>query len=203
MAQLIVINKVIDMGKSEIRQGLLNRRGELSAADVKDMSGAIVSCVQSLAKWQDAQEVLLYWPIKNEVDVRPLLRDAWDQGKKLFMPCCRRDEPGIMDFGVVRAEEDLLHGSFGIKEPCRSRCEFPDAVWPDIIIIPGVGFDNKGYRIGFGGGYYDRFLARPQKAGFLAVGVCYSFQIIDEIIAEDWDKPVHSICTDKEIICPK
>ena len=87
MAQLIVINKVIDMGKSEIRQGLLNRRGELSAADVKDMSGAIVSCVQSLAKWQDAQEVLLYWPLKNEVDVRPLLMNP---GSWISELCGRR-----------------------------------------------------------------------------------------------------------------
>ncbi|SMF32863.1 5-formyltetrahydrofolate cyclo-ligase [Desulfovibrio gilichinskyi] len=194
---------MIDLDKNEIRSSLLTQRGKLSKSEVESMSRKIVSSVQSHAEWKNAAEVLLYWPIKNEVDVTPLFRDALESGKKVYMPCCRRDEPGIMDFGVVRAEEDLLQGSFGIKEPCRSKCEFPDAISPDVMIIPGVGFDRKGYRIGFGGGYYDRFLAHPQKAGSLAVGVCYYFQLVDNIAVEEWDKPVQLICTDKDVIWPK
>ncbi len=194
---------VIGLNKNEIRSNLLARRGQLSKAEVESMSCAVVSSVKSLAEWKKAEEVLLYWPIKNEVDVTPLFRDALESGKKVFMPCCRRDDPGIMDFGVVRAEGDLLQGSFGIKEPCRDKCEFPDVISPDVMIIPGVGFDRKGYRIGFGGGYYDRFLAHPQKVGSLAMGVCYAFQVMDEIAAEEWDKPVQSICTDKDVIWVK
>ncbi|WP_320171650.1 5-formyltetrahydrofolate cyclo-ligase [Maridesulfovibrio sp.] len=188
------------MDKNVIRKRLLEHRSLMSGPEVDRASGEIVGSVLELDQWRKAQEVLLYWPIRNEVDVRPLLREAWDSGKKLFMPCCRRNEPGIMDFGVVRAEKDMVGGSFGIMEPCRSRCEFPDAVNPDLIIVPGVGFDRTGYRIGFGGGYYDRFLARPQKDGFLAVGVCYSFQIVDGFPHEPWDRPVGLICTDRELI---
>lgn len=191
------------MDKKVIRERLLERRSGMSGPDVDSMSRCIVKAVQGLKQWGQAREVLLYWPIRNEVDIRPLLHESWDSGKKLFMPCCRRDEPGIMDFGVVRAEQDLLSGSFGIKEPCRSRCEFPDAVSPDIIVVPGVGFDRNGYRIGFGGGYYDRFLARPQKDNFLAVGVCYSFQLVEGFPIEPWDKAVELICTDKEMIWQK
>ncbi|WP_304084599.1 5-formyltetrahydrofolate cyclo-ligase [Maridesulfovibrio ferrireducens] len=194
---------MINLDKNEIRRSLQVQRERLSKSEVESMSREIVFSVLSLAEWKKAKEVLLYWPIKNEVDVIPLFHDALESGKKIFLPCCRKNEPGIMDFGVVRAEADLLHGSFGIKEPCRSKCEFPDVVSPDIMIIPGVGFDRRGYRIGFGGGYYDRFLARPQKSVFLAVGVCYYFQIIDEIAVEAWDKPVQSICTDKDIIWPE
>lgn len=188
------------MDKNIIRQRLLKQRSGLTGWDVDSRSSDIVQAVLGLEQWQEAQEVLLYWPIRNEVDVRPLLSDAWEGGKKLFMPCCRRDEPGIMDFGVVRAEHDLLSGSFGIKEPCRQKCEFIDAVSPDVVIVPGVGFDRNGYRIGFGGGYYDRFLARPQKEGFLAVGVCYSFQLVEGFQIEPWDQSMGLVCTDKEMI---
>ncbi|WP_027720697.1 5-formyltetrahydrofolate cyclo-ligase [Maridesulfovibrio zosterae] len=188
------------MDKDVIRKRLLKTRSRMCASDVEVKSGRIVESILSLKQWINAQEVLLYWPIKNEVDVRPLLEAAWDSGKKLFMPCCRTDEPGLMDFGVVRAEHDLLGGSFGIKEPCRSRCEFPDAVSPDIVIVPGVGYDSHGYRIGFGGGYYDRFLARPQKDFFLSVGVCYSFQLVEGFPVEPWDQAVSLVCTEKELI---
>lgn len=188
------------MDKNVLRQRLLELRSGMAGPEVDSASRDIIETVMELEQWKDATEVLLYWPVRNEVDVRPLLQDAWAEGKRLFMPCCRRDEPGHMDFGVVRAEKDLTSGSFGIKEPCRSRCEFPDAVNPDLVIVPGVGFDRDGYRIGFGGGYYDRFLARPRKEGFISVGVCYSFQIVDGFPREPWDQPVELICTDKEMI---
>ncbi|WP_432738640.1 5-formyltetrahydrofolate cyclo-ligase [Maridesulfovibrio sp. FT414] len=188
------------MDKNVIRQRLLELRSSLKETAVHSASRCIVESLLGLEQWKNAGEVLLYWPIRNEVDIRPLLTEALSSDKKLFMPCCRRDEPGIMDFGVVRAEKDLISGSFGIKEPCRSRCEFPDAVSPDLILVPGVGFDRNGFRIGFGGGYYDRFLARPQKDGFLSVGICYSFQIVDGFPHEPWDQPVELICTDKELI---
>ncbi len=195
--------QVIEMDKEIIRRQLLEKRSTMRGPDVDSMSHSIVDSVMSLEEWDKAGEVLLYWPIRNEVDVRPLLEDAWNCGKKLFMPCCRKNEPGQMDFGVVRAEADLMSGSFGIKEPCRTRCEFPGAVSPDLIIVPGVGFDRNGFRIGFGGGYYDRFLARPQKEGFLSVGVCYSFQLVDGFPIEPWDKNVQLVCTDKELIWQK
>lgn len=191
------------MDKEIIRRKLLDRRSALGGPDVESMSSSIVGTILSLEQWAQAGEVLLYWPIRNEVDIRPLLKDAWDSGKKLFLPCCRKNEPGQMDFGVVRAEADLAAGAFGIKEPCRTRCEFPDAVSPDLIIVPGVGYDRSGYRIGFGGGYYDRFLARPQKEGFLSVGVCYDFQLVEGFPVEPWDKAVHLVCTDKEMIWQK
>lgn len=194
---------MIILEKEILRRQLLDKRSAMRGPDVDSMSRSIVETVMGLEQWTRAQEILLYWPIRNEVDVRALLRDAWGSGKKLFMPCCRKNEPGEMDFGVVRAEADLVPGSFGIKEPCGSRCEFSDAVSPDIVIVPGVGFDRRGYRIGFGGGYYDRFLSRPQKDDFLSVGVCYDFQLVDGFPVETWDKAVQLVCTDKELIWRK
>jgi len=191
------------LDKEIIRRKLLDKRSALGRPDVESMSSSIVDKILSLEQWTLAGEVLLYWSIRNEVDIRPLLKDAWDNGKKLFLPCCRKNEPGQMDFGVVRAEADLAAGAFGIKEPCRTRCEFPDAVSPDLAIVPGVGYDRSGYRIGFGGGYYDRFLARPQKDGFLSIGVCYDFQLVEGFPVEPWDKAVQVICTDKEMIWQK
>ncbi len=188
------------MDKNQIRKELLGRRAALDTAQVSRRSSSVVNSVGSLEAWRDAREALLYWPVRNEVDVRPLVKDLWERGDRVFLPCCRDDCPGEMDIGVVRAESDLIRGAYSIHEPDSQKCEFPESVSPDIVIVPGVGFDRRGFRIGFGGGYYDRFLARPEAASCLVVGVCYDFQIVESVPAEDWDKPVHVICTEGEII---
>lgn len=188
------------MDKDSIRKQLLKQRSLLSSDEVFRRSRGVVDSVSSLKEWSTAAEVLLYWPVRNEVNVKPLAESLWERGCRVLLPCCRRDCPGEMDIGVVRAESDLIKGAYSISEPDAQKCEFPQSVSPDIVIVPGVGFDRKGFRIGFGGGYYDRFLARPETASCLVVGVCYDFQMIESVPAEKWDKPVHVICTEGEII---
>ncbi|WP_027179737.1 5-formyltetrahydrofolate cyclo-ligase [Maridesulfovibrio bastinii] len=191
------------MNKEKLRKKLLCERAGLSSQQAFDKSESVVNSVKKLKAWAEAAEVLLYWPVRNEVDVRPLARSLWERGARVLLPCCRSDSPGEMDIGIVRAESDLVDGAYSIKEPDRSSCEFPQYVSPDIIIVPGVGFDRHGFRIGFGGGYYDRFLSRPEIATCLIVGVCYDFQIIESVPVENWDKPVHALCTEGETIWPR
>lgn len=190
------------MDKEILRKQLLKQRSALEKKEVESRSLSVVDSVKKLKAWNEAEEVLLYWPVRNEVDIRPLAESLWNRGAKVLLPCCRQDCPGLMDIGVVSAESDLIDGAYSIKEPDRNKCEFPQSVSPDIVIVPGVGFDRNGFRIGFGGGYYDRFLSRPETAECLTVGVCYEFQIVESVPVESWDKPVHAICTEGEIIWP-
>ena len=90
--------------KALIRREILPRRRSLSDLEVRDKSNVILNSLCALETWNTATQVLLYLPINNEVDTGPLLYRAWKEGKTTLLPCCRPDEPGIMDFFIVDHE---------------------------------------------------------------------------------------------------
>jgi 5-formyltetrahydrofolate cyclo-ligase len=105
-----------------------------------------------------------------------------------------------MDLAYVKQAQEIKPGAFNIPEPDRNVCQMLETFSPDIILLPGVGFDRQGFRLGYGGGYYDRFLTHPQLSQTLFLGIAFDFQLTDELPVEAWDKPVHGIITDREIL---
>lgn len=186
--------------KADIRRELVYRRRALSPEQVRDLSRGIIDRLLTLAVWSAARRVLLYLPINNEVDTGPLLRMIWERGKTAMLPCCRPNEPGVMDFFEVRHEGQLKPGYCSIPEPDRSCCTLVQPCIPDLAVIPGVGFDRSGYRLGYGGGYYDRFLADRVSGQTLVAGLGYDLQIVDALPRDPWDMPMDLIITEKEII---
>jgi len=172
--------------------------GELAAGK----SASVVESIRLLDEWHDAKEVLLYWPVKGEVNVRPLILELWERGTRVLLPRCRPGEFGQMDIACATCEGDLAPGPFSIMEPDAEKCAPQKDVCPDLALIPGVGFDWRGYRLGFGGGYYDRMLAETGMQSALTVGVAYGFQLVDKLPVEEWDQPVNIVCTDEEIWRP-
>lgn len=154
----------------------------------------------------------LYVSTKNEVATEYLLDIATNEGKTIFLPRVRQAEKGMMDFAICHGPQDLKPGAYSIREPDPSICPgcvftaleecpvVPDNIIvppPDIFIIPGVAFDRAGHRLGFGGGYYDRFLANPLlRAHSKFIALAYNFQIVESIPSASWDQPVDAICTD-------
>lgn len=158
--------------------------------------------VQALPAWQEAHAVALYMALKEEVDTGLLLRHAWESGKAVFLPRVRPHEPGCMDFVRCSGPEDLVPGAFHLLEP---RPDLPglEADNPrftaTLMVIPGVGFARSGYRLGFGGGYYDRFLTKASPS-LLRLGLCYQCQLLAHLPAAPWDQRMNCICTDKETL---
>ncbi|MGL1863399.1 MAG: 5-formyltetrahydrofolate cyclo-ligase [Pseudodesulfovibrio sp.] len=191
-----------DTDKKKLRKELIARRSALSADEVLAGSQYALELIRSLYEWKNAREVLIYWPIKGELDVRPLITELWQRGATVLMPRCRPDSYGEMDIACATCEDDLAPGPFSIMEPDTERCPPVDSCCPDLAIIPGVCFDRRGYRLGFGGGYYDRLLATDDMQQTLTIGLGYTFQLVDELPNQPWDMGVNIVCTEEELWRP-
>jgi 5-formyltetrahydrofolate cyclo-ligase len=188
--------------KDRLRKEILRRRLALSPVEVQKASQAVAERIRSLSEWKNAWCVLMYWPIKNEIDTLPLLQELWDRGSIALLPRCRQNQPGFMDLCACAGMDDLETGSFNIMEPaggCATSEETGEPFVPDLALIPAVAFDALGYRLGFGGGYYDRMLALPEMDEAVTIGLCYEFQRLETMPTNAWDEPVQGVCTEREL----
>jgi len=193
---------MIASDKDTLRRELMARRAGLSAEAVSTASEDALSLIRSLAEWRQAREVLVYWPVRGEVDVRPLVAELWQRGCRVLMPRCRPDAYGEMDIACAACEDELVPGPFTLMEPDAGKCPPVDHCSPDMALIPGVCFDRRGYRLGFGGGYYDRLLATEGMKRPLLLGIGYSFQLVESLPVQPWDMPVDIVCTEEELWHP-
>ena len=170
------------MTKKELRQQIRTQKRRLSAAELAVMSEDICSKVLALASWQEAGTLLLYYPLPDEVDVRLLIKDAFESGKKVLLPVVKGDE---LELHLYEGEASLKEGTFGIMEPTGPLFAPKHYGEIELAIIPGMAFDSAGHRLGRGKGYYDRLLPNLRDAKL--IGVCFPFQFLEEVPAEAHD----------------
>ena len=170
------------MTKRELRQRIRTQKRRLSAAELAVMSEDICSKVLALASWQEAGTLLLYYPLPDEVDVRLLIKDAFESGKKVLLPVVKGDE---LELHLYEGEASLKEGAFGIMEPTGPLFAPIHYDEIELAIIPGMAFDSAGHRLGRGKGYYDRLLPNLRDAKL--IGVCFPFQFLEEVPAEAHD----------------
>ncbi|MBQ7161587.1 MAG: 5-formyltetrahydrofolate cyclo-ligase [Clostridia bacterium] len=185
--------------KKAIREKIKAERMEISAEEKERLDAAICEKFLSLASYRYAGILLLYAPMKGEIDVMPLARAALAAGKKVAFPRCDPDDR-TMVFRCVRSEEELAPAHFGIREPSDG-CEAYDPASNElaICIVPALAFDREGFRVGYGGGYYDRFLNdfRGSK-----VGLIYSRFLIERAPRGRFDTAADAMVTEKGVITP-
>lgn len=185
--------------KKALRQRLSEERGALGEEHRAFASSRICARLRDLSCWRFADAVLLYMPIRSEVDISSLLTDALASGKTLGLPRC--GEKGRMRFHRVGDLSELAAGAYGIPEPAEDAPELSKEHFSPrtLIVVPGLAFDLSGYRLGYGGGYYDRFLN-----GFagISVGVCYADLIQNELPRGLYDRKVQLIVTERKVILP-
>ncbi len=183
-----------------LRSEYIERRKTNFAQDPKIYERDSLRAAQNILnteKWQTAVSVGLYMPIGGEVDTKFLCANAFESGKKVYFPRCHEEKNGHMDFIACVGFDDLERGAYGIYAPKQNiSCNTHSLPDIDMLIVPGVCFDTSGYRIGFGGGYYDRFLQKIQHKNVFYVGLAFSWQIVDSLPSEDWDIPIHALATD-------
>ena len=151
--------------------------------------------------WRRAGTLALYMPARGEAGTSMLLERALAEGRRAFYPRVLKGSGGCMEFVEVRGAEDFEPGAFGILEPRASLAGVPEGAFsPDLAVVPGLAFDRMGRRLGFGGGYYDRFFAR--SSCLTLAGFCFSFQLCREVPAEPWDVAMDAVCTDGELVIP-
>lgn len=180
--------------KKQLRKAMLQKRKELSESETAVKNSAITEKLLSLAKVQSAELILPFVSAKGEVGTREFIARCFDAGKTVAVPRCI--DGSNMEFCVIHTFDDLEKGMYGIDEP-KEYCEVIKAENAEnsVLIVPALCFDTKGYRLGYGKGYYDRFISR--YSGF-TVGVCYSEFIADDIPIDEYDRCVDIVITEKQ-----
>lgn len=176
--------------KAELRRFVREQKKRYSTSQLTSMSMEICDKVLRSACWREAQTVLLYHPLAGEVDVRPLIDEAYGQGKTVLLPVCVGDE---LELRLYEGESSLDLGSFGIMEPTGKPYAEEWFSEVDLAILPGMAYDKKGHRLGRGKGYYDRLVYKLVNARLQ--GVCFPFQFLDEVPAEVHDIAVADVLT--------
>lgn len=189
--------------KTAIRKHILSIRKGLSPQALQANAKAITAHILAQAQWQAAHRVLLYMPIANEVDTTALVQEAWATGKQVLLPRCDAHEKGVMHVALCRSMNELRRGAYGILEPDPVLCpsliipNHDQSLRPDLALIPAVAFDPQGNRLGYGGGYYDRFLAHEAMTKTQLIGLAHRAQIVPALPSEPWDRPMHAVCTEQ------
>lgn len=184
--------------KSILRKQYKLRRASLfvSDADKKKADDAIKEYFISLKKSHNISVFLIYVSFRDEVDTKELIEYLLSSGGKVAVPRCY--ENGRMEFFVISSLENLRTSAYGILEPEDDErfrvTDFEDS----LCIVPGLAFDSSGMRIGYGGGYYDRFLEKHEN--MISVGFCYDSLIEKSVLTEKHDRKVDYIITEKGIM---
>lgn len=176
--------------KQAIRKRVLSERSVLSDKERTQMSIIIQKKVMETDAYKNAEVVLLYVDYNGEVATDLLLADCFRQGKKVACPRVLAD--GEMEFFEIAGVQDLKEGYKGIREPGTTTvCEAESA----LVIVPGVAFDREGFRIGYGKGFYDRYLRKHPT--YETIALAFECQIVEQIPREEHDICIGKIITEK------
>lgn len=180
--------------KADYRKQLLKKRDALDGRSEK--SALIASKLLSLDEYRQAQSVLCYVSMRSEADTHKLIEQMLRDGKTVAVPYCV-NRCGKMDFYVIHALFELTEGAFGVQEPDINFHKRLEDFENSIIIVPGVAFSEQGQRLGYGGGYYDRFLASYR---IYSIGICFEDMISNALPAERFDMPVDMVISEERVI---
>lgn len=143
--------------------------------------------------YKNAETILLYYSVGSEVSTEEIYKRAMSDKKNLAFPLCISDD-GLMEFFYIKSDSDLAEGMYGIKAP-REYCEKFTGAENALCVVPALSFDKKGYRLGYGKGYYDRFLENFEG---ISVGLCYDATLSEALPTDKYDKKVNYLITDKK-----
>ena len=196
--------------KSSLRNKMREYRNNLSPLEKKKKDKGILKNFLKLSAYKNAKLILCFVSKEKEIDTFEIIKKAWEDGKKVAVPKCvinpvdencqdyeelkrQKAKAHLLDFYVINSFSDLSPQSFGLLEPIEGKCEKVTDFNESLCILPGFCFDKNGYRIGYGGGYYDRFL--KDYCG-KKVGIIYKDCLLDKIFHGRFDLPCDFIVTE-------
>jgi 5-formyltetrahydrofolate cyclo-ligase len=183
--------------KVSLRRCLAAQRRALSVATILQKSAAITEHVMGLSAFRASQTLMAYLALAQEVQTWRLIETARQQHKRIVVPVVARDT--LVAVELPQDEAQLQPGMHGILEPCCKKAIVPPEEI-DFVLVPGLAFDRQGGRLGFGRGYYDRFLCQfPVTARYC--GLAFSIQIVSYVPRQPYDVCMHYVATEEGIIC--
>lgn len=184
------------MDKKQLRNQIKHQIASMNRLTYEQRCFSIASKLYAFPQWRESDLIAVTVSSQSEVDTWQIIRQGWLENKTVCVPKCDPVQKE-MTFYRINSFSSLEAGFGGLYEPSARQCEViePEAI--SAVIVPGLVFDRQGYRIGFGGGYYDRFLARYTGQ---TISLALSFQITDRVPAEPHDIPVQTIVTEHGVI---
>lgn len=178
-----------------LRQEILAKRRQLTAKESAQAGLSILKTIMQMNVFKRTVNVASYISLSGELCTQDM-NEYFMTRHHLCLPYMVTGQKGKMDFYSFKKGDELVENRFHILEPKNQpeNLVLEDKI--DVIIVPLVAFDNKGNRMGMGGGYYDRMLKKVRK-DCLVIGVAYEFQQVDELLVEEWDMPMDIVITEK------
>ncbi len=190
----------IQARKQALRQSIIAAREKLPAPERMHQSRAVIGFVCDLPAYRRAQTVLGYLNFGAELAAELWVQRALADGKRVLLPRVNRASKHLDLYQVRNLAHDVAPGLWGIREPLLERCikeEVPGTV--DFVLLPGVAFTREGARLGYGGGFYDKLLARMPQRPALVAGA-FALQVVQDIPQESTDRKVEWLVTENETI---
>ena len=174
------------MNKQELRKQIRAQKRAMTTAQIEEKSRILGELFVQTEEYRRAGTIYGYLPYNQEVRTVPMLEQALRDGKRVAVPKCYGDE---MRFIYMEDLSQVAPGYAGIPEPIADGPVAADET--ALVLMPGLAFDPQGHRIGYGGGFYDRFLA--EEPGHPTLALCYDFQMLPSLETEEFDIPVDRV----------
>lgn len=185
------MSKIIDE-KVKLRQHYRSMREKMTPQYKHSLDIEIASRLLCTAEYMKAKTIITYVAKKQEIETRGIIHAAFANGKQVAVPKC--EENGVMRFYLINSLQDLTQGGFGIMEPDTHKCRLLEDFSDSLCIVPAFTFDPHGQRLGYGAGYYDRFLETYKG---VSAGLCYASFVKWDLPCESHDVPVDLLVTDR------
>ncbi|EOV9526319.1 5-formyltetrahydrofolate cyclo-ligase [Bacillus cytotoxicus] len=182
--------------KIQLRKRMLKHMHSMTQEQRKALSEQIADSLYEQREWKEAETIGITLSMDHEVNTYVIIEKAWQEGKKVVVPKCNR-KTRTMTFREIMNWDQLETVYMNLREPIPTVTKEVKVNEIDLLFVPGIAYTRRGERIGYGGGYYDRYLATYEGA---RVSLAFDFQIVDDIPIEPFDQNVEKIITEKETI---
>jgi len=190
-----------DQQRKVLREYVIEQRDALTKQQLRAASRDMCLLLESTPEFHHSVHIAAYWPVRGEMDVRPVIEQARRYGKQVYLPVIVKGD--TLMFAAYEPDMKMRKNRFGIQEPDVAADQLVSPRELDMAIVPLVVFDSYGNRLGMGGGFYDRTFAflneEPGQAKPCLVGAAHEFQHTSEIPRHPWDVPTRLVVTEQQV----
>lgn len=184
-----------------LRKNILNKRDTLSRFEIQDKSTVIQKHIMNMTQFRSVETVFIYIDFRSEVETRSLIKRMLEMDKNVVVPVTLENNHDLLAVSINNLDTELKPGYMSIMEPTveirNKQTVHPGTI--DMAIIPGSVFDERGGRMGYGGGYYDRFLSKKSPQA-LRIGLAFETQMVKHISLKDHDELMDYVVTEERVI---